>query len=33
MAGLGVRPRIVGKSAKNQAKNQLVTIDIIKCPD
>jgi hypothetical protein len=30
MAGLGVRSGIEGKSAENQAKNQLVTIDIIK---
>jgi len=31
MEGLGVRSGTLGKSAENQAKNQLVTIDIIKC--
>ncbi len=30
MESMGVRSGIVGKSAENQAKNQLVTIDIIK---
>ena len=30
MEGMGVRSEIVGKSAQSKAKNQLVTINVIK---